>query len=290
MRKIIFFENEDRILKAMKRIIDERIAKPIFIGKLPKKYKNIETIDIKEHIKDYTKRLYKLRKNKITLKQAEELIKKREYFSMVHLIYSDADAVIGGASTTTARLLRPALQLLKTKHKASGAFLMIKGNKKFLFADCAVIPEPDSLDLAWISIDSSKTYKRITGKKPKIALLSYSTKGSAKDGVLDRIRKAVKIAKKMDKNLVIDGELQVDSAIIPWIAKKKGSKIIKGDANVLIFPDLNSGNISYKLVERLAGYKAIGPIIQGLKKNVFDLSRGCSVDDIVYTAKIANKL
>ncbi|MBU2634039.1 MAG: phosphate acetyltransferase [Nanoarchaeota archaeon] len=189
---------------------------------------------------------------------------------------NEADGIITGANHSTALTLKLSFQV--KKGLVSGAFLMILKNRILWFADCAVVPEPDEKQLAKIALDSAKEFENLTKMKAKVALLSFSTKGSSKDKSLDRVRNALKLVK--DK-LVVDGELQVDAALIPEVAKTKDSKIIKGDANVLIFPDLNSGNIGYKLVQRLGDAKAIGPILQNLKKPVNDLSRGCSVQDIV---------
>jgi phosphate acetyltransferase len=169
-------------------------------------------------------------------------------------------------------------------------FLGVK-DKIFVFGDCAVIPDPDPSQLASIAISSAKTMQDLAGEEPRVAMLSFSTKGSAEHEMIDKVREATKLAKELRPDLKIDGELQADSAIIPDVAKKKCPDcIIRGDANVLIFPDLDAGNIAYKLVQRIAKAEAVGPIIQGLAKPANDLSRGCSVDDIVNVVAIAMTL
>ena len=243
---IVFPEGDDRrILNAVKIIEKERIAKTIVLKKGNLDYRLKEGVDL-------------LLKNK-------------------------ADGMITGATHSTLLTLKYAFHFIGTKKdvkKSSGAFLMLKEDKGFLFADCAAIISPTSEELAEIAKLSAETFEFLTGKKARVAMLSYSTKGSGKGESVDRVRRGVEIAKKF--GISVDGEMQADSALIKDVFEKKykNSKF-KGEANVLIFPDLNSGNISYKLVERLGNYRAIGPVMQGLKKPVNDLSRGCSVQDIV---------
>ncbi len=296
VKKIVFPEGEDeRILKATDITSKKKLAKIVLLGNIKNIFKKANKLGLRlkgveiignlrsNEIKKYAKELYKLRKRKgLSFSKAQQLVKKSIYFATIMLKLGEADILIAGAEHTTKDILIPAFQIIKNKCKASGAMLMLINNKKYLFADCAVQANPDSKDLAEIALLSAKTFKRLTGKKAKVAMLSYSTKGSAKGLSVDEVRKAVQIAKRKNKKLIIDGELQLDAAIVPWIAKKKNPKgIIKGDANVLIFPNLDSANIGYKLVERFCKAKAIGPIIQGLDKPVCDLSRGCSVEDIV---------
>ena len=201
----------------------------------------------------------------------------------VDLLLKDrADGMITGATHSTLLTLKYAFHFIGTKKdvkKSSGAFLMLKGDKAFLFADCAAIASPTSEELAEIAKLSAETFEFLTGKKARVAMLSYSTKGSGNGESVDRVRKSVEITKKFGIN--VDGEMQADSALIKEVCEKKYKNCKFKEANVLIFPDLNSGNIGYKLVERLGNYKAIGPVMQGLKKPVNDLSRGCSVQDIV---------
>ena len=300
---IVFPESDDeRILKAVAKILKEKFAKPILIGdkrkiqsaykklKLKIDWKNLKTIDPtdKTLIKKYSEALFLLRKDKgVTEKEARTLIKDTNYFGTMMIQLGDADGMITGATHPTANSIRPVLQIIKTRekfHKVSGIFFMVLHNKPLLFADAAITIEPNSHDLRDIAIDTAETAK-IFGIKPKIALLSFSTKGSAKDPLVDKVTEAVALIKDRRPDLVVDGELQVDAALVPEIAKRKcPDSPLKGAANILIFPDLQSANIAYKLVERLAKAKAIGPLLQGLKKPVNKLSRGCSWQDIVNIA------
>lgn len=295
--RIIFPESEDpRILNACKILAEKGIAYPVLIGKNKEILKglNKESISIVDHLsspdnKAYAQKLYELRKHKgISYEDAKQLLRQKVYFGMMMLKHGKADALIYGASHPTSETLRPAFQIIKTQKgikKVSGAFLMEKQDRVFLFADCAVIADPNEQELAETALLSAKSYESLTGNKAKIAMLSYSTNSSSRGPSSEKVRKAVKIAKKMGLNA--EGEIQADAALLKEVCEKKfpGSRIM-GDANVLIFPCLDAGNIGYKLVERLAKYKAIGPILQGLAMQVNDLSRGCSVDDIVDLAAI----
>ncbi|MBP9770704.1 phosphate acetyltransferase [Candidatus Gracilibacteria bacterium] len=300
---IVFPESDDeRILKAVAKILKEKFAKPILIGdkrkiqstyrklKLKIDWKNLEIIDPtdKTLIKKYSEALFLLRKDKgVTEKEARTLIKDTNYFGTMMIQLGDADGMITGATHPTANSIRPVLQIIKTRekfHKVSGIFFMVLHNKPLLFADAAITIEPNSHDLKDIAIDTAETAKMF-GIKPKIALLSFSTKGSAKDPLVDKVTEAVALIKDRRPDLLVDGELQVDAALVPEVAKRKcPDSPLKGAANILIFPDLQSANIAYKLVERLAKAKAIGPLLQGLKKPVNKLSRGCSWQDIVNIA------
>jgi len=204
----------------------------------------------------------------------------------------DADGEVAGANNATGDVLRPAFQIVKTLpgiSVVSGAFVMILNDKEFgengmmVFADCAVHPDPSARELAEIAVASASTARSIAGfKEPRIAMLSFSTKGSAKHAMVDKVVEATRIAKEMSPELIIDGELQSDAAIIPSIGlKKAGNSLVAGKANVLIFPNLECGNIAYKLVQRMAHAEAIGPVLQGMAAPINDLSRGCSVSDIV---------
>lgn len=300
-KRIVFPEAEEpRVLNACRKILDLGIAKVILVGdkkaitsKLAKMHlsdslsKGIQIVDVKSDPRQdsFAKLLYEARKQKgMTLDKARQLLQEGGYFGTMMVHQDDADGLISGAVHSTADTLRPALQIIRTKekfHRVSGIFIMIMKKRIMFFGDCAVEPDPDKNDLADIAIDTAET-ARSFGVKPKVAMLSFSTNGSAKHPMADKVKDATEIVKAKMPDLMIDGEMQVDAALVPEVCKLKfpDSKV-KGDANVLIFPDLNSGNISYKLVERLGHAKAIGPIIQGLKKPVNDLSRGCSVDDIV---------
>jgi len=301
-KKIVFPEAlDERILKASEIILKKGIARVILLGSVKKVLKkvdelklNLKGVEIIDHLKSekfnlYAEKLFELRKNKgISLDDAKKMLKDELYFGTMMLHYNDVNGLIGGASHSTADTIRAAFEIIKTKKdvkKVSGAMLMVKENKVLLFADCAVIPDPSSEELAEIAMLSIKTFENLFNKKAKAGMLSYSTIGSGKGGDVERVREAVKIAKKSGLNVV--GEIQADAALIEDVCERKCPEInCKEKINVLIFPSLNSGNISYKLVERLGDVRAIGPILQGLKKPMNDLSRGCSVQDIVDLAAI----
>lgn len=296
---------EERTIKAADKILAEGIAKITLIGDPSKllniaktlNLKNIEQATIinpKTHEKKqtYIDLMIELRKNKgLTKEQAEMLVEDPLYLSVIMIKNGDADGEVAGAENSTGNVLRPALQFIKTLPGitiVSGAFIMILKDSSYgengimVFADCAVNPNPNERELAEIAVVTAKTAKIIAGIEPRIAMLSFSTKGSAKHESVDKVVKATAIAKEINASLSIDGELQGDAAIVPSVGLKKApGSVIAGKANVLIFPTLDSGNISYKLVQRLAGAEAIGPILQGMAAPINDLSRGCSVDDIV---------
>ncbi len=296
---------EERTLKAADFILSDDISQIILIGNREKiieasknyNLKNIEKAKIVDPVKhekkdEYINLMVELRKNKgLTKDEASKLIENPLYLGTLMIKNCDADGEVAGAINATSDVLKPAFQYVKTLpgiSVVSGAFIMIFKNKSFghdgmlIFADCAVHPNPTDRELAEIAVATAKTTRAIAGFEPKIAMLSFSTKGSARHEMCDKVINATKLAKEMDANLKIDGELQADAAIVPAIGKSKapGSEIA-GTANVLIFPDLQSGNIAYKLVQRLADAEAIGPILQGMAAPINDLSRGCSVSDIV---------
>ena len=296
---------EERTLKAANKIIEDKIARITLIGdpedissKADKfnltHIKNAIIVDPSNHTKkdEYINLMVELRKHKgLTKDKAAELIINPLYLSCLMIKNGDADGEVAGADNATSDVLRPAFQFVKTLpgiSVVSGAFIMIVKDKNFgedgilIFADCAVHPNPNAKELAEIAVATGNTAKAIAKIEPKIAMLSFSTKGSASHELVDKVVEATKIAKEMAPDLKIDGELQADAAIIASIAQKKApNSTIAGKANVLVFPSLDSGNIAYKLVQRLAGAEAIGPILQGLAAPINDLSRGCSVDDIV---------
>ncbi|MCA9478429.1 MAG: phosphate acetyltransferase [Nanoarchaeota archaeon] len=296
--------DDDRILQAAAQVLAEDIAELTILGDVDKiKWRAGELhIDIsgaqlvnpansekKEH---YAQTLYNLRRQKgMTLEEAREFVEDPIFFGtlMVHL--GDADGMVSGARHTTADSIRPALQIIKTKpgHKvASSFFFMVPqdSDKVFFFADCAFIEHPNAHELATIAVQTADS-ARAFGFEPKVAMLSFSTNGSAHDSSLDFIIEATDLVRRKRPDIMIDGELQLDAAIVPEVAAMKcPDSPLKGDANVLVFPSLNAGNIGYKLVERFAHAKPIGPIIQGLNKPVNDLSRGCSVEQIVQTTEI----
>lgn len=246
---------------------------------------------------EYAKEFYELRKNKgITIEKAREIIKNPLYYGAMMVKLDDADGMVSGAIHTTGDLLRSGLQIVKTAPGisiVSGFFVMMVPNCEYgengllVFADCAVNPNPSAEELADIAITTAETSKNLCNMDPKVAILSFSTYGSAKHEMVDKVRKAVEIAQEKRPDLDIDGELQLDAAIVEDVAKLKapGSKVA-GKANVLIFPDLQTGNIGYKLVQRFAHAEAIGPICQGFAKPINDLSRGCNADDIVNVVAI----
>lgn len=293
-----------RVLTATYIICKEDFAKVVLIGneeeivKLAKE-NNLDISKVKilepsnsEKYEEYVNTFYELRKAKgMTIEQAKELLLEPIYFGMMMVKNGDADGLVSGAAHSTADTLRPALQILKTKPgtKLVSTFnLMIVPNCEygnngvFIFSDCGLNPKPNSDELSEIAISSAESYKQLVCDIPKVAMLSYSTYRSASSEDVDKIREATKLAKEKAPDLLIDGEMQLDSAIVPSVGKSKapGSNVA-GKANILIFPDLNAGNIGYKLVERLAKAEAYGPVCQGMAKPVNDLSRGCKAEDIV---------
>ena len=285
------------------RVLKEGYAKIILIGneeeivsKAKENNINIEgatiidpsTSDKKE---EYSNTLYELRKNKgMTPEQAQKLIEDPVYYGMVMVKVNEADGLVSGCAHSTADTLRPALQILKTApgtKLVSAFFIMVVPdcqygqNGTFVFADNGLNENPDSEALSEIAISSSKSFKQLVGETPKVAMLSYSTYGSAKSEQTQKVIDATNLVKEKMPDLLVDGELQLDAAIVPEVAefKAKGSPL-KGEANVLVFPDLGAGNIGYKLVQRLAKAEAYGPLCQGIAKPVYDFSRGCSADDI----------
>ncbi|MCF7798797.1 phosphate acetyltransferase [Candidatus Woesearchaeota archaeon] len=298
-KRIVFPEStDDRVLKAAATILAEGIAHVILLGDIDKiKWRAGElNLDISKaelytpcddvRKDEFVNFLLKKRAHKgITKKEAENQVCQVTTFGVLMVAKGLADGVVSGATIATAETLRPALQIIGIKENtklASSFFIMRTPQEKtYFFADCGFVINPSADELASIAIataDSAKSF----GFEPKVALLSFSTKGSAEDELVQKVQMATNTAKTLRPDLCIDGELQLDAAIVPSVAQKKcPDSPLKGDANVLIFPDLQSGNIGYKLVERFAHAKAIGPIIQGLQKPVNDLSRGCSPDDIV---------
>ncbi len=306
LQRIVLPESyEERTLKAADILLAEGIAKIILIGNPEKineealKYglSNISKaaiVDPENNPKEdeYADLMVELRKSKgLTKDQALSLLKDPLYLATVMIKSGDADGEVAGADNATGDVLRPAFQYVKTMpgiSVVSGAFLMFLKDEHFgenglmVFADCAVHPDPTAKELAEIAVSTGKTTKAIAGFEPRIAMLSFSTKGSAKHEMVDKVRTATELAKEMAPNLKIDGELQADAAIIDAIGQKKApDSEIAGKANVLVFPSLEAGNIGYKLVQRLAKAEAVGPVLQGMAAPINDLSRGCSVNDIV---------
>ena len=307
-RVVVLPESDDeRVLKAASKVLEIDGAKIILLGKKDEilarggslDLSGAQFIDIStsEYFDDFASTLFELRKAKgMSKDEAKELILRPEYFGTMLVYKGIAHAMVSGAKTTTADTIRPALQFVKMKDgisTVSGAFVMVldgqseKNERVWFFADCAITPRPSTEQLAGIALSTANTAKSF-GYEPKVAFLSYSTGDSAKGEMIDFVKEALEIAQKAAPDIAMDGPMQFDAAVDSKVAKSKmpNSKVA-GQANVFIFPDLNCGNITYKAVQRSANALAIGPILQGLKKPVNDLSRGCSVDDIVNTVLIS---
>lgn len=306
-KRIILTETEDeRVIEAAKKASDMGLCKVILLGKrqelasrfTEKMLKNIEFVDVTEDNSKkelYANTLYELRKAKgMTEEQSKQQVNNKLNYAMLMLRMGDADGVVSGAITHTADVLRPAFQIVKTKpgvKKVSSVFIMESPDEKkygengfLVFSDCGVNPNPTDEDLAEIAILASETAKKICGIDPRVALLTYSSKSGEEmqDENVCKVKRALEIIKEKAPDLVVDGELQADAALVRSVADQKApGSSVAGRANVLIFPDLNAGNIAYKLVQRLAGVKAVGPVLQGLNQPVNDLSRGTSADEIV---------
>ena len=304
IKTIVLPEATDiRILKAAETVKQEGYAKTILIGdeEQVRKIAKQNTIDIEgikiidplksERTQEYAQKLFELRKAKgLTEEQAQKLVLDPVYFGMMMVKNEDADGLVSGACHSTSDTLRPALQILKTapNTKLVSAFFVIVvpnceygSNGTFIFADSGLNEEPNSDALSEIAISSSKSFEQLVGEKAKVAMLSYSTYGSAHSASTEKVIEATKLVREKAPEILVDGELQLDAAIIPEVAefKAKGSPL-KGEANVLVFPDLGAGNIGYKLAQRLAKAEAYGPLCQGIAKPVNDLSRGCSASDV----------
>ena len=305
IKTIILTESEDkRVLEAAQKVKKQGFANIILIGneedanKLAKE-NNIDISGIpvinpetSEKFDEYANAFYELRKAKgMTEDKAKEMLKDNMYFGTMMVKMGDADGLVSGACHSTANTLRPALQILKTApgtKLVSAFFLMVVPDCKygengiFIFGDSGLVENPTADELSEIAISSSKSFEQLTGKESKVAMLSYSTYGSAHSELTEKVVEATKLLKEKMPNLICDGELQLDAAIIPEInASKAPGSPLKGEANTLIFPNLDAGNIGYKLVQRLAKAEAYGPLCQGIAKPVNDLSRGCNSDDIV---------
>ena len=304
-KRIVLPESfEERTMRAADIVLRDGLAEVVLIGSREALLaqanewglENIEKATIFDEATDpkrqvYVDLLYELRKSKgMTLEEANEKVKDPLYLAALMVKNGDADGEVAGAQNATSNVLRPALQIIKMKKGisvVSGAFLMITpthygDDGMLLFADCAVTPNPDAKQLAEIAIVSAATAQGLAGMMPRVAMLSFSTHGSAKNESADKMIEATRIARELAPELVIDGELQLDAAIVPKVAAQKApTSPLRGTANVLVFPNLDAGNIGYKLTQRMSGAVALGPILQGMAAPVNDLSRGCSVEDIV---------
>jgi phosphate acetyltransferase len=311
-QRIVLPEGEEpRTVKAASIITHEKLAHVTLIGNREKivavakeqgvDVSGVPSIDPETapEFEGYAATYFELRKTKgVTLEDARRIMKDTVFYGTMMVHKGHADGLVSGALHSTADTIRPALQFIKTKPGisiVSSSFVMLVPNCEygdegmFIFADCAVMPNPTDKELAEIAIASAETGRVLCGMDPRVAMLSFSTRGSAKHDLIDKVTRAVAIAREKAPDLKIDGELQADAAIIPRVGKSKApGSAIAGQANVLVFPDLQAGNIAYKLVERLAKAQAVGPILQGMNKPVNDLSRGCSVEDIVHVVTITS--
>lgn len=294
--RIVFPEAMDsRVLGAVVRLKRENLLEPVLLGNPDEinesaKAKGFDLTDIEIHDpENYDKfdemvdAFVERRKGKATEEQAREMLKDVNYFGTM-LVYLDVvDGLISGAIHSTSDTVRPALQIVKTRpgvNLTSGAFIMLRKNDRFLFSDCAINPDPNAEQLAEIAVESARTAE-IFDIDPKVALLSFSTKGSGAGPMVDKVAEATKIAKETAPELALDGELQFDTAFDTTVAQQKApDSKVAGHANVFVFPELQSGNIGYKIAQRLGGFEAIGPILQGLNKPIADLSRGCIEEDV----------
>ena len=299
--EIVFPEGDDaRILRAAIRLNEDGDIKPIVLGDK----KELEALAEKEGVKlgdleildptnyeakdEMVKAFVERRKGKVNEEQAAEILKDHNYFGTMLIYMGKAKGLVSGAAHTTADTVRPALQIIKTKpgyKRCSGAFIMLRGEEMYLMADCAINIDLDAEGLAEVAVVSNETARQF-GMDPKIAMLSFSTKGSASHERVTMVAEATKMAKEKNPKMAIDGELQFDAAFVESVAKKKapGSEVA-GHANVFVFPNIEAGNIGYKIAQRFGGFEAIGPILQGLNAPVNDLSRGC-VEDEVYSLAI----
>jgi len=299
--KIVLPEGEDeRVLEAATQLQGTDYVSPILLGnesniKALASDKGLEISDLEiidpetsELKQELVTAFVERRKGKATEEQAQEMLKDVNYFGTMLVYTGKAEGLVSGAAHSTGDTVRPALQIIKTKpgvSKTSGIFFMIKDDKQYIFGDCAINPTLEAQDLAEIAVESAKSAKSF-GMSPRVAMLSFSTKGSAKSDDVEKVATAVNLAQEKIEadhleDVVVDGEFQFDAAIVPEVAKKKAPDAkIQGDANVFVFPSLEAGNIGYKIAQRLGGFDAVGPVLQGLNSPVNDLSRGCSKEDV----------
>ncbi len=299
---------EERVIRAAGILVQEGIARPVLLGneteiqdiaqKIQVDLAGVEILDpvTQPEFEAYAQKYYELRKHKgMTPEKAREVMTNPLYFGAMMVREGRGDGAVAGSVNTTGDVLRAAIQIVglaPNVNIVSSSFIMVLPKGEILtFADCAVIPDPDPGQLASIAISSAETHRKLVGSEPRVAMLSFSTKGSAKHPMVDKVVEATQIVQKTVPELAVDGELQFDAAYVESVGQRKApGSPVAGKANVFIFPDLNAGNIGYKMVQRLAGAEAIGPVIQGLAKPYNDLSRGCSVDDIVNVAAICSIL
>lgn len=292
---------DERILGAAARLAKDELVNPILVGNTAEIKQKADALNVSlsgvtvydpasyDEMEEMAAAFVERRKGKVSEEDARKLLQDENYFGTMLVYMGKAQGLVSGAVHSTADTVRPALQIIKTKpgvSKTSGVFIMVRGDEKYVFADCAINISPSSQDLAEIAVESAKT-AALFGVEPRVAMLSFSTKGSAKSPETEKVVEATQLAKQMAPELTLDGEFQFDAAFVPSVAKQKApGSVIEGDANVFVFPSLEAGNIGYKIAQRLGNFEAIGPVLQGLNMPVNDLSRGCNEEDVYKLALI----